>query len=79
MTLADALARLEAVRLYSGGYIAKCPAHTDTTPSLSSRRRKRQAPVELLCGMRVSRDPRRIGRAPTGANTRSAWRAANIR
>lgn len=35
MTLDEVLARLDGVRKASGGYVAKCPAHDDNSPSLS--------------------------------------------
>ena len=36
-TLSDVLARLEGVRPCSGGYVARCPGHEDSRPSLSIR------------------------------------------
>jgi putative DNA primase/helicase len=35
MTLEDILARLEGVKKNGSGFIAKCPSHADSTPSLS--------------------------------------------
>lgn len=37
MKLADVLPRLEAVRPCAGGWVARCPAHSDRNPSLSIR------------------------------------------
>ena len=37
MNLADALARLSGVRSCAGGYVARCPAHSDREASLSVR------------------------------------------
>lgn len=37
MKLSDVLARLEGVRPCSGGYVARCPGHEDSRPSLSIR------------------------------------------
>lgn len=37
MTVDDLRPRLEAVQLTSRGYIARCPAHADKSPSLSVR------------------------------------------
>ena len=37
VTLDDVLARLDLVRRVSHGFMARCPAHNDPTPSLSLR------------------------------------------
>jgi putative DNA primase/helicase len=37
MTLAEVLARLESMRPCAAGWVARCPAHPDTKPSLSIR------------------------------------------
>ena len=50
MTIEDLLPRLEAVRRSSRGYHARCPAHSDRTPSLSIRDGERGLLVKCWAG-----------------------------
>ena len=50
MKLADVLQRLEAVRPCAGGWVARCPAHSDRNPSLSIRKGDGKVLVKCFAG-----------------------------
>ena len=50
MTVEDLLSRLEAVHRTSQGYMARCPAHGDTSPSLAIKEGERGLLVKCWAG-----------------------------
>jgi hypothetical protein len=53
MTVEDFLQRLEAVRRSGRGFVSRCPAHKDRTPSLSVRDGERGVLVKCWAGCRL--------------------------
>lgn len=53
MTLEDFLSRLDGVRRSAGGHVARCPAHEDSTPSLSITRKSNRILVYCFAGCRA--------------------------
>jgi hypothetical protein len=50
MTVEDLLPRLETVRRSSRGYVARCPAHADTSPSLAIKEGERGLLLKCWAG-----------------------------
>jgi len=61
MTVEDLLPRLEAVRRSSRGYVARCPAHVDRTPSLSVRDGERGILVKCWAGCELTTITEKLG------------------
>jgi hypothetical protein len=64
MTLKEGLVHVNRVRRCAGGWIARCPAHDDHTPSLSIRRGDQgKVLFKFLAGCRYEKHHRRTRRA----------------
>lgn len=61
MTIDELLPRLEAVRRSSRGYQARCPAHDDSTPSLSIRDGERGILLKCWAGCELTAITGKLG------------------
>ena len=61
MIVEDLLSRLEAVRRSSRGYQARCPAHDDSTPSLSIRDGERGILLKCWAGCELTAITGKLG------------------